>query len=386
MEVNMLTAGALKGVKVLDLSRLLPGPYCSMILADHGADVIAVEDNRFRADGLFFNEVNRNKRHMTINLKEDEGKEIFYKLAENADVVLEGFRPGVVKRLGVDYDTLQELNPGIIYCSITGYGQTGPKRDEVGHDVNYLSCAGVLDLMGEVNREPSIPGVQIADVAGGAMQAAIGILLALYARERKGVGQYIDISMTDGILGLLTLPSFFHRSQSEKPARSEMTLSHRFACYNTYRTKDDRYLAVGAVENRFWQKLCECLGVPEYAGLQYDIKRRREIIHRLRILFAGKTLEEWEMQLAGLDVCCSSISTFDEVLENPLFREREMVYEYQKADGSTVKAFGIPVKLGTTPGLLRTPPAEFGEHTREILTELGYDTGRTEEFFEKGIV
>ena len=213
--------GALTGVNVLDLSRLLPGPYCSMILADHGARVIAVEDKRFLADGLFFNLINRNKEHMSLNLKTEKGKEIFFRLIQNTDVLLEGFRPGVVDRLGVGYETVREVNPKIIYCSITGYGQDGPFRDRVGHDANYLSYAGVLDLIGEKDRPPSIPGVQIADIAGGGMNAAIGILLALFAREKTGKGQYIDISMTDGMVGLLPAALFFRQLTGQEPARAD---------------------------------------------------------------------------------------------------------------------------------------------------------------------
>ncbi|RPH39595.1 MAG: CoA transferase, partial [Desulfobulbaceae bacterium] len=181
----MDVSGALSGVKVLDLSRLLPGPYCSMILADHGAEVVAVEDRRFVEDGMFFRDLYRNKRHISLNLKALEGKEVFYRMAENADIILEGFRPGVVERLGVDYESVRKINPKIIYCSITGYGQTGPLRHRAGHDVNYLSTAGVLDLIGQKESPPTIPGVQIADIAG-AMNGVIGILLALFARERSG--------------------------------------------------------------------------------------------------------------------------------------------------------------------------------------------------------
>jgi crotonobetainyl-CoA:carnitine CoA-transferase CaiB-like acyl-CoA transferase len=386
MEEAMLTAGALKGVKVLDLSRLLPGPYCSMILADHGADVIAIEDSRFKQDGLFFSEINRNKRHMSLNLKSEKGVDIFHELVLTADVVLEGFRPGVVQRLGVDYETLRKLNPHLIYCSITGYGQTGPKRDEVGHDVNYLSTAGVLDLIGGRESEPTIPAVQIADIAGGSMQAAVGILLALYARERTGAGQYIDISMTDGILGFLTLPRFFEQQRGEKPARSDMTLSHRYGCYNTYRTKDNRFLTIGAVENRFWKKLCEHLDAPQYISLQYDRENRFEIIQWLRQTFILKSLAEWEEELSGLDVCFSSIATLDEVMNSQLFKEREMVCEYQTEDGKLEKTFGIPVKLSETPGTIRAAPCTFGEHTREVLQDLGYGDSRIDEFIETGVV
>lgn len=382
----MLSAGALSGVKVLDLSRLLPGPYCSMILADHGAEVIAIEDSRFLGDGLFFDEIYRNKRHMSLNLKSDEGKAIFFKLAETADVVLEGFRPGVVKRLGVDYENVCKINPGIIYCAISGYGQTGAKRDEPGHDVNYLSTAGILGLIGEKDNAPSIPAVQIADVAGGSMQAAIGILLALYHREKSGQGQYIDISMTDGILGLLTLPRFLEKAYGETPARSDTTLSHRYGCYNTYATSDGRYIALGAVENRFWKKLCDQLARPDYGPLQYDKERRLEIISWLRDTFSSKTLAEWDAELAGSGVCYSAIRSVDEILEDELFKEREMVCEIAGYNDKTQKAFGIPVKLSHTPGALRSAPAGFGEHTRDILLELGYSETRILEFMEEGIV
>ncbi len=382
----MLGAGALSGVKVLDLSRLLPGPYCSMILADHGAEVIAIEDRRFLGDGLFFDEINRNKRHMSLNLKSDEGKRIFFKLAERADVVLEGFRPGVVKRLGVDYDSLREINPGLIYCSISGYGQTGEIHDDPGHDVNYLSTAGLLHLIGEKDNAPVIPGIQIADIAGGSMQAAIGILLALYQREKSGRGQYIDISMTDGVLGLLTLPRFLEKAYGETPVRSDTTLSHRYGCYNTYVTKDSRYIALGAVENRFWKKLCERLGKPEYTQLQYDNEHRLEIISWLRHTFNSENRDYWDNELAGLGACYSTIRSIDEILDDALFKEREMVCEYLGKDGKMHKTFGIPVKLSETPGALRSAPAEFGEHTREVLLELGYSETVIKEFSEEGIV
>jgi len=288
----MLNKGALKGITVLDLSRLLPGPYCSMILADHGARVIAVEDKRFIADGLFMDLVYRNKEHMTLNLKTEEGKEIFFHLAREADIVMEQFRPGVVHKLGVDYESVKKVNPEIIYCSITGYGQTGPYRDRAGHDVNYLSIAGVLDLIGEKDRPPSIPGIQIADIASGGMNAAIGILLALQARNSTGKGQYIDISMTDGSVGFMPVPLFYYKLLGIAPERSDFMLSHRYAFYNTYETADGRYISINAVENRFWKNLCETFGVPEYTELQYDEPRREEILDFMRAEFKKKTLSQ----------------------------------------------------------------------------------------------
>jgi crotonobetainyl-CoA:carnitine CoA-transferase CaiB-like acyl-CoA transferase len=381
----MLNNGALSGITVIDLSRLLPGPFCSMILADHGARVISVEDKRFLADDFFVSTVNRNKEHMSLNLKTPEGKEVFYRLVTRADVLLEGFRPGVVHRLGVDYETVRKVNPRIIYCSITGYGQTGSNKDRAGHDVNFIGYSGVLDLMGKANMPPSIPGVQIADIAGGGMNAAIGVLLALWARERTGKGQYIDISMTDGVLGLLSLPLYFLQRTGETPKRGEWLLSHRYACYNTYETADGYFISIGAVENRFWKKLCEQLGVPEYASLQYDEDRREEIIEFMRRRFKQRRLSEWEVDLLPLDVCWGRIQKINEVLQDPVFREREMVVDMDLKNGERTSVLGVPIKLSETPGQIRTPPADFGENTLDILRELKFAPDQIERFKEKDV-
>ena len=381
----MDVSGALSGVKVLDLSRLLPGPYCSMILADHGAEVVAVEDRRFVEDGMFFRDLYRNKRHISLNLKASEGREVFFRMAENADIILEGFRPGVVDRLGVDYESVRKINPKIIYCSITGYGQTGPLRHKAGHDVNYLSTAGVLDLIGQKENPPTIPGVQIADIAG-AMNGVIGILLALFARERSGKGQYIDISMTDSLLGFMTLPVLFGQLSGKRFGRSESLLSHRYACYNTYETSDGRYLAIGAVERRFWRNLCEHLKVPEYTDLQYDEERREEITACLRTIIKAKPLTAWDDELSRIEVCHSVIQQLEEVLQAPLFVERDMVVEQRQENGPSLKALGIAVKLSETPGSLRTHPVGFGENSREVLRELGYSEETIEDYGQKGVI
>lgn len=382
----MIQQGALSGIRVLDLSRMLPGPYCSMILADHGADVIAIEDRKFLQDGLFFNDLNRNKRHMSLNLKTSKGLEVFFKLAERADVILEGFRPGVVARLGIDYEKVKERNPGIVYCSISGFGQTGAMRNKVGHDVNYLSMAGVLDLVGEKGKTPVIPGVQVADIAGGSMNAAVGILLALFTREKNGIGQYIDISMTDGLLGLLSLPYFFSMKDGKQPQSSDSIVSHRYACYNTYETKDGRYLSIGALEKRFWAKLCVHLQCPEYIEMQYEEERKEEAIAHLRKVFLTKDLSEWETELGGVEVCFAPVQRMQDVLQDPFFREREMVHSYQTKEGETRHAFGIPVKMSETPGSIRTTPGEFAEDTRGVLLESGYTEQEINTFFTEGVV
>jgi len=379
-------SGALQGVIIIDLSRMLPGPYCSMILADHGARVIAIEDKRFEADDLYLSPVNRNKDHMTLNLKSKEGQNIFFKLLHNADVLMEGFRPGVTKRLGIDYETLKKVNPRIIYCSITGYGQDGPYRDVAGHDVNYLSLAGILDMIGERDRSPCIPGIQIADLVGGGMNAAIGILLAIIGRERTGKGQYIDISMTDGMVGLLPIPLHILQRNNRIPQRSDTFLSHRYACYNVYETADGRYISIGAVENRFWKNLCDVLGVPEYGPLQYDDNHREEILDFCRKSFKKRTLEEWVKELRDKDVCWGRIQNLEEVLNDPLFLARDMVREIKDEKGKPVAMLGIPVKLSDTPGSIRSTAVGFGGSTEKILTELGYTKDQITELIEKGVV
>jgi crotonobetainyl-CoA:carnitine CoA-transferase CaiB-like acyl-CoA transferase len=362
---------------------LLPGPYCTMILADHGARVIAVEDPRYKERGEYVFPVYRNKSHMTLNLKCDAGREIFFRLVKDADVVVEGFRPGVVNRLGVDYTAVCRVNPQIVYCSITGYGQTGPMRHAAGHDVNYMSRAGLLDLMGEKGRPPAIPGIQVADLVGGGMNGALGIVMALFHRQRAGTGQHIDISMTDGLLGLLPAVQFFETLFGAEQTRGDAFLSHRYACYNTYATADDRYLAVGAVENRFWQNLCRHLGKPEYGPLQYDETHRETLIAFLKETFRQKALDEWEREFHGLDVCVTPVRTVTEAMRDPLFQARAMVSPTTHRGKSDL---GVPVKLNAAPGSVRTPPPTFGEHTDRILGELGYNEVAIQALRDNGVV
>jgi len=378
-------AGVLEGIRVLDISRLLPGPYCSMVLADHGAEVIAAEDRKFLADGMFFHDLYRNKRHMSLNLKSAAGKEIFLTLAAKSDVLLEGFRPGVTKRLGVDYETINKINPGIIYCSITGYGQTGPYRERAGHDVNYISACGVLNLIGAPGEPPSIPGVQIADIAGG-MNAALGIVLALFERGRSGQGQYLDISMTDSALAFMTLPAILQQQKGLKMRRSENLLSHRYACYSTYTTADGGSLSLGALEPRFWKNLCQGLGLPEYIPLQFDEARRQEIIARFREIFLSKDMPAWDTILTELDVCHAAVATLEEVFASPLFTARDMLCRHRRGDGQESVGFASPVKLSRTPAASRRHPVTFGENTREILGELGYGVKEIDQLFTDGVV
>ena len=378
--------GALHGVRVRDLSRMLPGPYCSMILGDHGAEVIAVENRKMYQEETFFGDLYRNKYHISLDLKTSKGLEIFKKLAGNADVILEGFRPGVTARLGIDYKAVRHYNPGVVYCSISGYGQDGPCRDMPGHDVNYLARSGILGLIGEQGRPPVIPGVQVGDLFGGAMQAALGIMLALFSREKTGKGQYVDISMTDGLLGLLAMPIIQSRREQKWARQSDGRFCHRYAFYSTYATADGRALAIGAVEPKFWRTLCEQIDRPQYIPLQYEEAAQEKIIADLREIFLQKTMADWDRLLAPLDTCCCGVAKMEEVFTDELFLARGMIIPQQDGSPAETGTIGIPVKLSGTPGAVRRPPPEFGADTRLVLEKAGYSRSEIDDFQTQGVV
>ncbi|MBI9090821.1 MAG: CoA transferase [Desulfobacterium sp.] len=379
--------GALHGITVLDISRMLPGPFCTMVLADHGARVITIEDKRFEKEGSFPPSVNRNKEHMTLNLKSREGKEIFYRLVGNADILVEGFRPGVAARLGVDYDTLKEKNPGLIYCSISGYGQTGPLRDRPGHDVNYLGVSGLLDQIGPKDGAPTIPGFQIADIAGGGLHGALGILLALFDRTRTGRGQFIDIAMTDCCLPMLAVNMDLQRLTGERPKRSDAFLSHGYAFYNTFETRDGKYLTLGALEPHFWNTLCDHLGVPPHLScLQLNKEKQGEIKAFMEDTFKKKDRHEWELELDQLPICWGPVNTLEEAMESEVFSARQMVVETVAPNGDREKTFGVPIKMSETPGSIRSTPVGFGESTVKILEEVEFSRDDIDAFFTKEII
>ncbi len=378
--------GSLSGVKVIDLSRMLPGPYCSMVLADHGAEVISIEKKEFEHSGLFFGSLYRNKKHMTLDLKSDKGGKIVRQLIADADVLIEGFRPGVMKRLGLSYDEVKKINRRIIYCSISGYGQTGERIESPGHDVNYLSHAGILNFVGEKGRKPIIPGVQIADIAGGAQNAIIGILLALFARQTTGVGQCIDISIADGLLGLLHLPMHYAALQKDPPQAGDSVLSHRYACYNTYETKDGRYIALGALEKPFWTTICNYLNRPDFIELQYDEDKKEEIKQFFQERFLEYNYEHWVKELEPLNACCSGVRTQEEVMQDPTFIKRQMVTEGEHPKAGDEKMLGIAVKLSETPGSVHAKSCSFGGDTREILLSLGYSESDINTLFKDEVV
>ena len=384
----------LEGIRVLDLTWLLP---YTTILADFGAEVIKVEEPTrgdysrwmpplIKGQGAYFLSIHRNKKSITLNLKTEKGKEIFYKLAEKSDVVIESFRPGVTKRLGVDYETIKKINPKIVYCSVSGYGQDGPYKDLPGHDINYIAIGGILGLTGQYGGPPIIPGIQIADLAGGCMLATISILIALIAREKTGEGQYIDVSMTDGVVSLLTHTSALYFAEGKPPERGGTNLTGYFPCYNVYEAKDGKYISIGCLEERFWRNLCKAIGKEEFAEHQWDTNKREEIFSALKKIFKTKTRDEWFKELSKMDVCVGPVYSLDEVFQDPQITHRKMAVEIEHPTIGKIKILGIPIKFSETPGKIRTPAPGFGEHTEEILKMLGYNQKEIEEFKKSEII
>jgi len=375
----------LQGLTVLDLSRQLPGPLCSMLLADLGADVLSIA-NPSDPLGIGISFLARNKRSLTLNLKHAAGREIFLRLAAAADIVLEGYRPGVPARLGIDYETLGAANPRLIYCSISGYGQDGPYRDRVGHDINYLAYAGVLNFIGAADGPPVISGVQIADVAGGGLMAAVGILAAVIARAQTGRGQFVDIAMLDGALTCNAYHVLLYLLSGQLPQRGQEQLTGRYPCYAVYETRDSRHVSVGAFEPHFWATLCRHFGREDFIAVQWDDGATRAAMFEFfRNAFRQKTLAEWRAELGNLDICFAPVNTLDETFADPQLRHRNMIVEMQGSTGSTT-VIGTPIKLSDTPATLRTPPPAFGAHTEAVLATLGFDAPAIAELRKQAVV
>jgi alpha-methylacyl-CoA racemase len=378
----------LEGLTVLDLSRLLPGGFCSCLLADFGADVIKVEDTgsgdylrwappRYdgadpSAGGAAFLSLNRGKRSIQIDLKSEAGAAVLQRLARDADVLLESFRPGVMDRLGVGYERLRECNPGIVYCAITGYGQDGPLRDRAGHDINYLALGGLLDLTGERDGPPIQAAGQIADIGGGALMAAVGILMALRERDRSGEGQLVDCSMFDGALSWLAMVAAPLLATGDAPRRGEQALAGRFNCYRPYECADG-WVSLGALEPKFWRTWCQGVGRPDLLEHAFDAPGSES--HRaVSEIFRARTRDDWTAFAAEHDCCLEPVLSLDEALESELVRAREMVVALQQPGATRpVRLLGLPIKLRGTPGdPSRAPAPALGEHTDEVLAQAGF--------------
>ena len=386
-------SGPLAGIRVLDLTRLLPGPVCSLYLADFGADVIKVEDTDAgdysrRIGGnsttvsAFYRLINRNKRSLALNLKDPRGRDAFLTLARTADVIVEGFRPGVMASLQLDYPILAEANPRIVYCSLSGYGQDGPRSHAAGHDINYLGYAGVLDQTGTRGGPPALSNLQIADLLGGAATAAIGILVALVGALRTGRGRYVDVAMADASFAHQILALCALEENGRLRARGDDLLTGGVPCYGLYATSDGRYLAVGALEEKFWRRLCEALGRSDLIGSQFARDAAGESVRAaLSDIFAGASLAEWISRLAGVDCCVTPVLTLEEALADPQFVARGMVV----ASGG-LRQFAPPFKTSDHTFVIGRPPPAQGADSVAVLREGGLPDATINELIAARVV
>jgi len=370
----------LSGIRILDLTRLLPGPVCTLHLADLGADVIKIEDtgagDYARSMGAasggtapLFLAINRNKRALRLDLKKPEGVEVFLRLVRDADIVVESFRPGVVDRLGVGYAACSEVNPRIVYCAISGYGQTGPYRDLAGHDVNYCAYAGFIDQVGPPGGDPVIPNLQVADILGGAVVPAMGILAALFDARRSGQGRYVDVAMTEGVLSHNLQALAAVTSTGHAHPRGEDFLSGREPCYAVYRTSDGKHMAVGALERKFWDRVCDVLARPDLKSCHWEVRGKdahwgKEELGRI---FASRPQAHWIEKFRAEDCCVTPVLALEKSLEDAQIRARGMVVR----DGEVLQ-LAPPLKMSEYEFAVERPAPAPGEHSDQILREAGY--------------
>ena len=364
-----------------------------MMLGDLGADIVVVEatpgaGRRMGGPGgeraNAYDPLRRNKRSIGLNLKDPQAQEAFLRLAEKADVVIEGYRPGVVKRLGVDYDAVSKRNPRIVDCSLSGFGQTGPYSNLVGHDINYISLGGALGAIGWPGTPPAIPLNLIADFAGGGLYAAFAILAAIIARQTTGRGQYVDMAMSDGVTSLLAMFTGQYFSGGLVPTRGDGFLNGGIPAYNVYECGDGKYLSIGCLEPWFWTELCQAMGADKYTQHQNDRSKFDEMFDFFRGRFKEKTRDEWFEQLRQRDICVGPVLAMDEVFANPHVQARQMEIEVEHPTLGKVKQVGIAPKFSETPGSVRRTGPERGEHTDEVLRESGFSDAEVAALREAG--
>jgi crotonobetainyl-CoA:carnitine CoA-transferase CaiB-like acyl-CoA transferase len=394
--------GVLDGIKVLEMARVPPAELPGMFLADMGAEVLKIEtppadpeDDATKRRAAFAY-VNRNKRSLALNMKSPEAQAIFKKLAATADVIVEGFRPGVMKRLGADFETLSAVNPRLVYCSLSGFGHNGPYKDYPAHDGNYLSLAGVLNLIGEPDRKPIFPLNLVADYGGASMHGALGIMLALFARERTGRGQHVDVSYLDTSLALLAAtPNMrFFWSDGMAPKRGEGFLGGSYPYYAVYETKDAKHLTIGCTEPWLWENFCKAIQRPDLVKFarksdQFVRAANAEEVgarEQIEAIIRTRTRDEWYDFLVKADVCVGKVYEPEEVVADPQVQARDMIVEMRHPVYGSVKQFGQPIKLSATPGTMRTVAPYSGEHTDQVLGELGLRETEIRALREKKIV
>lgn len=390
---------SLEGIRVLDLTRLLPGPYCTLILADMGAEVIKIEDPQtgdyarwgpplVKTMSVYFMALNRNKKSVIIDLKNEKGREVFLKLVRKSDVVIESFRPSVMGKLGIGYDVLKRENPGIVMCSIAGYGQSGLYTKKPGHDINYLALSGFLDCTGVRNGQPVIPGGQVADY-GSALYSAIGILAGLIKKMKTGEGSYIDISMTECAMSFMSTFFVQYLAEGILPTRGKTRLSGEFLCYNIYKTKDGKFMTLGALEPKFWEAFVKAIGREDLIDEAYSPAVEGERgYEELKKEFLSRTQEEWVQLLKGVDTCCEPVRNVAEVIEDPHFKERKLFFVKDFPGEGKVHQMRTPLVIdGMENEPYRTNPPKWGEHTKEVLKEIGgYEEDEIDRLEKEGVI
>jgi len=390
-------AGPLKGLKIIDFTTLLPGPYATMMLADLGADVLRVVSGS-RPDLTEFMPpcvagtnlscamatLGRGKRALALNLKDPRAVTIVLKLIENHDILIEQFRPGVMARFGLDYETLKAVKPSLIYCSLTGYGQTGPLKNRAGHDINYLARSGIMAYSGRKATGPSLTGIQIADVASGSNNAVIGVLAALVHRQQTGEGQHVDVSMTDGVIAFNALAGAAFLTDGSEVCREEGVLNGG-SLYDFYETKDGKYISFGGLEPQFFAAFCETIGRPDLIPGGVAPRDLDRIKEEVRAILRTKTQDEWLARFAKVDACVEPVLPLREALRDPQVEARGMIVEVGLPGGGRMKQIGHPIRYSATQPEYRSAGVAAGTHTREILRELGYAESAIDAFETTGL-
>lgn len=390
-------AGPLAGLKVLDFTTLLPGPYATMFLADLGADVLRVVAPS-RPDlvdllppkipgtdmGAVSAYLGRGKRNIALNLKDPRGIKIIHQLIMDYDIIVEQFRPGVMAKLGLDYESLKQVNPAIIYCSISGYGQTGPLKDRAGHDINYLALSGLMFYSGRKDTGPVLTGMQIADIASGSYNAILGILASVIHRMKTGKGQYIDISMTDGVVAFNAMVGAAFLVDGKEPGREGNWLNGG-SLYDFYETKDGGYISVGSLEPQFFAAFCRTIGRPDLIEGSVAPKNLDKVKSEIREIFRSKTRDEWVAIFKNVDCCVEPVLSLTEALNSENVRAREMIIDVPLPSGGSVRQLANPIRFSETTQEYKGIAVPPGFHNRQVLLELGYTDEEIDEFERTGL-